>query len=127
MYLAKEDGQKRFPLLHQRRQDAVHRRLKLEPPVCAMPRSQPVGAALPAEGGFGHRTDHGRRSLAALDAPRTRRMPPAQFIPLAEETGLMCRSAAGIDGSLRPEHGVAAPRIAADRDGGQPLAKTVRR
>jgi diguanylate cyclase (GGDEF)-like protein len=128
MYLAKEDGKERLSFLHQRGQEPVDRTTDAGNGSASCPRSQSVRAALSAEGGYGERTDYRRRGAVALDPSRARRV-AAHAIHPARRGNRIDRSnrPLGAEGSLRAEHGLAAPRIAPGFDGGQSLAATVRR
>ena len=120
--------QERLPLLHQGSQDAVDRatgageRLRR-----ALERDQ-FSAALSAQGRHGERPDHRRRGAAALESSRTRHR-IAGAVHSAGRGNRADRSdrPMGAQGSLRAEHGLAAPRPAAGDDGGQPVAAPVRR
>ena len=120
--------QERLPFLHQGDQDPVDRASDAGNGPASRAGSRSVRAALSAEGGYGDRTDNRRRGAVALDASRTRRA-AAHAIHTARRGNRVDRPdrPLGTEGSLRAKHGLAAPRIAADIDGGQSLAEAVRR
>ena len=128
MYLAKEDGKNGFRFFTKEIKDAVDRASDAGNGVASCAGAQPVRAALSAEGGHGDRADHRRRGAVALDPSRARHI-AAGAIHSACRGNRADRSdrPLGVEGSLRAKHGLAAPRIAADIDGGQSLAAAVRR
>ncbi len=120
--------QEQFPLLRQGSEDAVDRAPDARNLSAPCPRTRRVLAALSAEGGSGHRADHRGRGAVALDSSRTRRS-AAGPVHSARRGDRPDRSdrALGAQGGLRAKHGLAAPRIAAGIDGGQPVAASVHR
>ena len=120
--------QERLPLLHQGDQDAVDRAPDAGERPAPRAGARPVLAALSAQDRHGDRTDHRRRGAAALESSRTRHR-IAGAVHSAGRGNRADRSdrPLGAQGSLRAEHGLAAPRPAAGDDGGQPVAAAVRR
>ena len=120
--------QERLPLLHQGNQDAVDRAADAGERLAPRAGARPVHAALSAQDRHGERPDHRRRGAAALEPSRTRQR-VAGAVHSAGRGDRADRSdrPLGAQGSLRAEHGLAAPRPAAGDDGGQPFAAAIRR
>ena len=128
MYLAKEDGKNGFRFFSSDIKVQSIERLTLETGAAPCAGARAVLAALPAEGRHGDRADHRRRGAAALAASGSRHG-VADAVHSAGRGDRADRAdrPLGAEGSLRAEHGLAAPRPAAGVDGGQSVAAPVRR
>ena len=123
MYLAKEDGKNGFRFFNNEIKAQSIERLTLETALRrALERDQFSLHYQP-------KVDMVTGQITGVEAllrwmhPELGMISPMQFIPLAEEIGLIVPL--GAEGSLRAKHGLAAPRFAADLDGGQPVAAAV--
>jgi diguanylate cyclase (GGDEF)-like protein len=128
MYLAKEDGKNGFRFFTKEIKTQSIERLTMESALRrALERDQFSLHYQP-------KVDMASGQITGVEAllrwihPELGTVSPGQFIPLAEENRLdRSDRPLGAQGSLRAEHGLAAPRPAAGDDGGQPVAAAIRR
>ena len=85
MYRAKADGKGRHAVFDGRMHEQVMRRLDMEAELRRAIEERPAGGRLPADRAGGDRPH--RRLRGALPLARTTE--PAEFVPIAEETGLI--------------------------------------
>jgi diguanylate cyclase (GGDEF)-like protein len=128
MYLAKEDDKNGFRFFSKQIKTQLIERLTLETALRRALERDQFSLHYQPKVEMGDQADHRRRGSVALGASRSRRA-AAHAIHTARRRDRADRSdrLLGLEGSLRTERGLAAPRIAADIDSGQSLAKAVRR